>query len=352
MDPLIFVINELRKLNTIVDNHFIKLPQIVAVGAQSAGKSSVIEGIVGWSFLPRGNDIVTRCPLVLNLVNVPEDDQRRQKTGITGDWATLDHINNKNFTDFEEVENEIRNKVPPKTVSSIPIILTIYSHKVVDLSLVDLPGTIKVNLEDKDNTMKQDIKAMVEEYVKNPKSLILAVTPANNDANNSDALHIAKKYDPERIRTICVLTKIDLMDKGTNAYDLLTGKKFPVKLGIIGVRCRSQEEILNKTSVEDCLAQEAEFFQKNYRPIARKNGMPYLRQQLNKLLVNHIAKHLPGLRDEINNMVNEQLIIQAELGAPPSEDPEMTVNEVIRIFAELFNKLLDGYQHDIETDKL
>uniref|UniRef100_A0AC34FPG3 Dynamin GTPase domain-containing protein n=1 Tax=Panagrolaimus sp. ES5 TaxID=591445 RepID=A0AC34FPG3_9BILA len=223
MDPLISVINELRKLNTLVDNDCISLPQIVAVGAQSAGKSSTIEGIVGFSFLPRGNDIVTRW--------------------ITGDWATLDHISNKNFTDFEEVENEIRNKVPPK----------------------------------------QDIKAMVDEYVKNPKSLILAVTPANNDVNNSDALHIAKKYDPERLRTICVLTKIDLMDKGTNANDLLMGKKFYFKHGIIGVRCRSQEEVANKTSVEDCLKQEEEFFRKNYRPIARKCGMPYLREQLNKV---------------------------------------------------------------------
>ena len=48
----------------------IELPQIVVVGAQSAGKSSVLESIVGRDFLPRGTGIVTRCPLILNLKRI------------------------------------------------------------------------------------------------------------------------------------------------------------------------------------------------------------------------------------------------------------------------------------------
>ena len=46
-------------------------PSLICVGGQSAGKSSIIETIVGHSFLPRGQDIVTRCPLKIRSGNRP-----------------------------------------------------------------------------------------------------------------------------------------------------------------------------------------------------------------------------------------------------------------------------------------
>uniref|UniRef100_A0A914XV62 Dynamin stalk domain-containing protein n=1 Tax=Panagrolaimus superbus TaxID=310955 RepID=A0A914XV62_9BILA len=73
------------------------------------------------------------------------------------------------------------------------------------------------------------------------------------------------------------------MDRGTNANDMLNGKTIPVKLGIIGVRNRSQEEISNNQSIEECLEKEEKFFLNNYPNIAAKNGMPFLRVQLNKV---------------------------------------------------------------------
>ena len=61
------------------------------------------------------------------------------------------------------------------------------------------------------------------------------MTPANADLANSDSLMLAKQVDPTGKRTMGVLTKLDLMDTGTNALDVLTGKSFPLKLGFIGV---------------------------------------------------------------------------------------------------------------------
>ena len=63
----------------------VDLPQIVVVGSQSAGKSSVLESIVGRDFLPRGNGIVTRCPLMLSLKNISSSNSKDSvKNGESG----------------------------------------------------------------------------------------------------------------------------------------------------------------------------------------------------------------------------------------------------------------------------
>jgi replication fork clamp-binding protein CrfC len=76
-------------------------------------------------------------------------------------------------------------------------------------------------------------------YIRPPNALILALTAANTDLANSDALQIARQVDPLGDRTIGVVTKIDLMDEGTDAIELLQGKDYPLKLGYFGVKCRS-----------------------------------------------------------------------------------------------------------------
>uniref|UniRef100_A0A914Z153 Dynamin-type G domain-containing protein n=1 Tax=Panagrolaimus superbus TaxID=310955 RepID=A0A914Z153_9BILA len=357
MDSLISVISELRKISNVVGRSQLELPQIITVGSQSSGKSSVLEGIVGWDFLPRGTGIVTRRPLILNLVNVPENDPKRKQTGLIGNWATFGHLPNEYFTDFEKVRKEIENDTVKvvgndKNISEVPINLTIFSSKVIDLSLVDLPGITRVPVGNQAITIEEDIRKIIHEYIKSPKSLILAVTPANQDVATSDALHLAKKYDPEGKRTLCVLTKLDLMDKGTHAMKELTGQTIPVKLGIIGVLNRSQEEINNCSSIEDCLLKEEIFFGNNYPSISSKNGIKYLRKQLNKLLINHIAEHLPGLRDGINNLSIEQQAVLDHLGeAAIDEDQTKLTIQVIRKFSDLFKDLLNGYD-DLDTRQL
>ena len=68
MDKLIPMLIKMQEaFNVINVGNSIQLPQIVVVGSQSTGKSSVLESIVGRDFLPRGSGIVTRCPLILNL---------------------------------------------------------------------------------------------------------------------------------------------------------------------------------------------------------------------------------------------------------------------------------------------
>lgn len=112
----------------------------------------------------------------------------------------------------------------------------------VNLTLVDLPGMTKVPVGDQPEDIELQIKEMINEYIQNPNSIILVVTAANTDLETSEALKVAKDIDPDGVRTLAVLTMLDLMDDGTDAAQVLTGSVIPVKLGIIGVRYKSLAE--------------------------------------------------------------------------------------------------------------
>jgi replication fork clamp-binding protein CrfC len=126
-----------------------------------------------------------------------------------------------------------------KNISHEPISLTIYSPHVVDLTLVDLPGMTKVPVKGQPQDIEEQIRKLAYKFIAPANALILALTAANTDLANSDALKLAREVDPDGERTIGVVTKIDLMDEGTDALDLLQGNVYPLKLGYFGVKCRS-----------------------------------------------------------------------------------------------------------------
>lgn len=148
---------------------------------------------------------------------------------------------------------------------------------------------------------RDDIGDLIEEmswrHINDDNAIILAVSPANYDISNSDGIRLAKGADPEGNRTIGVLTKLDLMDEGTDARSLLTGnsKDVNVKLGMIGLVNRSQKDINENVSVQDQLKKEKNFLRETYPDLANSNGVPYLRKRLQELLVGHILKCLPGI---------------------------------------------------------
>ena len=126
-----------------------------------------------------------------------------------------------------------------KDISHIPIIVKIYSRNVVDLTMVDLPGITKIPTGDQPHDIEAKINELTMTYIKPRTAIIMAVCAANVDLANSDALKLARRVDPLGERTIGVITKIDLMDEGTNALDLLAGRIYPLRLGYVGVVCRS-----------------------------------------------------------------------------------------------------------------
>ncbi|QLG74006.1 hypothetical protein HG535_0F05180 [Zygotorulaspora mrakii] len=225
---------EIRSILNKIDSAsaHLTLPSIVVIGSQSSGKSSVLESIVGKEFLPKGSNMVTRRPIELTLVNTPNS------ADVTADFPALRMYNLKNFKEVKRLLMELNMAVPStEAVSEDPIQLTIKSSRVPDLSLVDLPGYIQVEAADQPFELKSKIKNLCDKYLNEP-NIILAISAADVDLANSSALRAAKNADPQGLRTIGVITKLDLVSPEV-ARGILTNRKYPLKMGYVGVITRA-----------------------------------------------------------------------------------------------------------------
>ncbi|XP_042564226.1 dynamin-1 isoform X1 [Clupea harengus] len=351
MEDLIPLMNKMQDaFAAIGQNADMDLPQIAVVGGQSAGKSSVLENFVGKDFLPRGSGIVTRRPLVLQLINCPTE------------YAEFLHCKGKKFTDFDEVRLEIEAETDRATgqnkgISPVPINLRVYSPHVLNLTLVDLPGMTKVPVGDQPADIEQQIKDMLTQFVTKDNCLLLAVSPANADLANSDALKIAKEVDPQGLRTIGVITKLDLMDEGTDAREILENKLLPLRRGYIGVVNRSQKDIDGKKDITAAMAAERKFFMTHpsYRHLAERMGTTYLQKTLNQQLTNHIRDTLPALR---NKLQSQLLSIEKEVEEYKNfrpDDPSRKTKALLQMvqqFAVDFEKCIEGSGDQIDTYEL
>ncbi|XP_017579791.1 dynamin-1a isoform X5 [Pygocentrus nattereri] len=351
MEDLIPLVNRMQDaFSAIGQNANLDLPQIAVVGGQSAGKSSVLENFVGKDFLPRGSGIVTRRPLVLQLINCPTE------------YAEFLHCKGKKFTDFDEVRQEIEAETDRVTgqnkgISPVPINLRVYSPNVLNLTLVDLPGMTKVPVGDQPADIEHQIKDMLMQFVTKENCLLLAVSPANSDLANSDALKVAKEVDPQGLRTIGVITKLDLMDEGTDARDILENKLLPLRRGYIGVVNRSQKDIDGKKDINAAMAAERKFFLSHpaYRHLADRMGTPYLQKALNQQLTNHIRDTLPGLRSKLQSQL---LSIEKEVDEYKNfrpDDPSRKTKALLQMvqqFSVDFEKRIEGSGDQIDTYEL
>ncbi|PWO00634.1 putative VPS1-member of the dynamin family of GTPase [Tilletiopsis washingtonensis] len=373
---LIKLVNKLQDaFNNVGIQNPVDLPQITVLGSQSSGKSSVLENIVGRDFLPRGTGIVTRRPLVLQLIN------RASASGAVGgvaagangseikataagtnpdEWGEFLHLPGEKFHDFNKIREEIVRDTELKTgknagISPQPINLRIYSPNVLTLTLVDLPGLTKVPVGDQPRDIERQIREMVLKFIMKPNAVILAVTAANTDLANSDGLKMAREVDPEGTRTVGVLTKVDLMDAGTDVVDILAGRVIPLRLGYVPVVNRGQRDIDQKKLVSAALAAEADFFQNHssYRSKAQYCGTPYLARKLNTILMHHIRNTLPDIKAKIQTQLTKY---QAELtslgGALGDANSGNIVLTIITEFCNEFRTVIDGNSNDLSVNEL
>lgn len=351
MESLIPIVNQLQDIcNTSKITLPIDLPQIVVVGAQSCGKSSVIESIVQRDFLPRGTGIVTRRPLVIRLFKVAENNSRHS------DWAKFKH-SDREYTDFEEVREEIELETERlcgnnKGICAEPIVLNVYSKQVVNLTLVDLPGLVLFPTGDQPEDIKMQIRELVIKYIENPNSIILAVSAANTDFVTSAAIELAGEVDPMGKRTLAVLTKLDLMEPDGDTLQVLSGdRNTKARLGIIGVINRTKQDILDKKPNEKVVEDEAAFLQLRYPTIAEKNGQPYLSKRLSQLLMRHIRDCLPDLKIRIESQISQ---CQAELKSygQPVADKAKTILDLINKFSLSYCYAINSGKKQIKTTEL
>mmetsp|Transcript_18890 Transcript_18890/g.35006 ORF Transcript_18890/g.35006 Transcript_18890/m.35006 type:complete len:769 (-) Transcript_18890:96-2402(-) len=407
MEQLIPIVNKLQDVFGAIGQSPIDLPQIVTIGSQSSGKSSVLENVVGKGFLPRGTGIVTRRPLVLQLYNTsnhsiptspnaissslrsntadtnpagesdsgdennnenandvntppPKPLPSRKSTEIASppvlpgdEWGEFLHLPGEKFYSFDEIRDEIvretdRSTGRNKGISNKSINLKIYSPRVLNLTLVDLPGITKVSVGDQPADIEDQIREMCLHYISNPNAIILAVTAGNTDLANSDALKMARSVDPEGNRTIGVLTKLDLMDPGTDASDMLNNRIIPLRRGYVGVINRGQRDISQRKSIKEGLRKEMEFFKSHpaYRSLQHRCGTTTLAKMLNSILMHHIRDCLPEIKNRITGMMAD---IQQELdalGTPTGDISRATLGGsllgLLSKFAASFGNAVDG----------
>eukprot|EP00435_Cladocopium_sp_Y103_P070024 s91_g34.t1 len=371
----------LRQLITVVDElrdvglqRYISLPRIAAIGTQSSGKSSLIESIVGLDFLPRGGGVVTRRPLELRLVHLNTQDFQEDQA-----WAIFENAGGKKFTNFDDVRKEIERQTDAvagtnKGIVNDPIVLTVYATGAPDLTLIDLPGVTRVPLKGSDQVedIEKITRDMTLHYIKDPRTIILCVVPANQegrlpraDMSVSDALQLARQVDPNGVRSIGVITKIDIMDQGTDAVKMLRGEDIPLRLGYVGVKMRNQQEntlsdsdsrcelfhskdITNNKPVKVSLKEEREWFD-NHRLYNKLPpglvGTDTLITKLTQILFKHIRRFLPEIKKEINEkrrVVQDRL---EELGSGIPVDEHARVQlmwTMVTDYCEMFKNTIRG----------
>ena len=228
-----------------------------------------------------------------------------------------------------------------------PIRLRIVSPHVLTMTLVDLPGLTKVPVGNQPSNIEEQIRDMAMSFIKHETCLILAVSPANTDLANSDALMMARSVDPQGHRTIGVITKLDIMDRGTDACAYLRGDVVPLRLGYIGVVNRSQADIKARHDMKFAQAAETEFFRTHpeYKELASRCGIHTLAHSISRLLTAHIQKMLPKLRKQVDGKLKETTAKLAKLGNGAPEGPAAQGSLVLQLlnkFATAVDNLVAG----------
>lgn len=199
-------------------------------------------------------------------------------------------------------------------VSDDPIQLNIYSPNVPDLTLIDLPGYIQIQSKNQPADLKWKIAELCEKYIKEP-NIILAVCAADVDLANSPALRASRKVDPLGIRTLGVITKMDLVTPDRGAA-ILKDSNYPLNLGYVGVICRaspvSSGGLFNRkeTVFEAMSRNESSFFgsSPHYAPDSGcKVGTQTLRMHLMTVLEKSMAASLQTTSDAIRMELDEAI---------------------------------------------
>lgn len=230
---------EVRNILKTVDHESdsLTLPSIVVIGSQSSGKSSVLEAIVGHEFLPKGSNMVTRRPIELTLIH----ETNTNKNGAPVEYGEFPGLGIGRMTDFKQVQKtlfDLNMAVPAEEcVSDAPIELRIHSPHVPDLTMIDLPGYVQISSMDQPEELREKISRLCDKYIQEP-NIILAVCSADVDLANSPALRASRRVDPLGLRTIGVITKMDLVPPEQGSQ-LLSNNKYPLALGYVGVVCKS-----------------------------------------------------------------------------------------------------------------
>jgi len=353
---------DILKIGNVLNSIFINrsdmnIPKLVVVGSQSSGKSSILNSILGLDILPTGSNMVTRGPLQLELIQSIKDVYAVFGEYMNGSWVEIKKISLSVPAPTNDEKREISSLIKSITneyagdgmnITATPIYLRIYSPNIPNLSMVDLPGLTMVACTDKGQPkdIKDRIRDLLSSYIKDESSIIMAVMPARTDLEADLALDLVKDHDPEGLRTVGILTKLDLMNEGTDITNYLENKisrDLQLKLGYYGVKNRDKIQMMECNALEG-LKIEAEYIQSHriYSNSKYKNnlGIPSLCHNLSSILVKALKKNIPGILEKINKELLDSQTKLNKLGTPIPEEDSLKSAFIHKTIAKLSRKYI------------
>eukprot|EP00750_Incisomonas_marina_P033381 INCI9826.2.p1 GENE.INCI9826.2~~INCI9826.2.p1 ORF type:complete len:844 (+),score=159.11 INCI9826.2:491-3022(+) len=336
---LLQVVNELRQVGLDQD---LPIPQIAVCGDQSSGKSSVLEAISGVAF-PRGTGLVTRCATELTIT---PGETWRATASVNGP-----DCEKKTTTDPSEVGTFIKDLTDELCGDGAEFCIdkTIKIHlqgpEYTNLTLVDLPGIVRTVTGGQSDQVIDQVNALVDRYIREDRTIILAVIPANQDIATIDILQRAAKVDPSGRRTVGVLTKPDRIESGSEeeAMNILRNNSKPLALGYYMVKNRSPTELENGVTVREARQLEEEYFrtspfQQDFA--SSRLGVAALQIALSKLLVEHIKSTLPQVKDEVKQLLVDSEQKLRKLGKAPPATPSGQISVVTDVLRKWQSDML------------
>lgn len=251
--------------------------------------------------------MVTRRPIELTLIHTPRTDG--QAPVEYGEFPALGLGKITDFSDIQRILTDLNLAVPASdAVSNEPIDLRIHSPYVPDLTLIDLPGYVQISSLDQPETLKEKIALLCDKYIREP-NIILAVCAADVDLANSPALRASRKVDPLGLRTIGVITKMDLVPPEQGA-SILAGNRYPLHLGYVGVVAKSSGKKSKKDSTALTVQRgENDYFGAHKEIFGTTSslmvGTDTLRRRLMEVLESSMASSLHGITNAVQLELEE-----------------------------------------------
>ncbi|KAJ2997100.1 hypothetical protein NUW58_g767 [Xylaria curta] len=353
---LLDTIDSLRELQI---GEIVDLPQIIVVGDQSSGKSSVLEAISGVRFPTKG-DVCTRFATELVIRAAPKTKVEVRINAAKSDYSQEFYRTAFNKDTLPEIIKEATAKMGLRPgslrgFSRDVLRVEITGPDIPSLTLVDLPGFFHSETEDQTKEDRKTVKMLAERYMKQPKSIILAVVSANHNLANQVVVEEARRHDPSRDRTLGVITKPDLAGQGSQDekkyLQLVRAQESVHKLKLGWHVLRNRSEGNEHMSAVDRDTEEEAFFRtsawSNISPDSR--GITNLRKKLSRMLLAHIQKTLPGLIEDIETNLSARQQAIERLGKPREEPEDLRVYllDIAEKFQRLARDGIEGrYNHE------
>ena len=347
----------------------IDLPQLVVSGDQSTGKSSVLEGITGVPF-PRQDGLCTRYATEITMEHTDEADA---ETEISASIIPSDHRDEASKVELRtfirrlhgfqelpvviEAAGELMGLKGYGTVQPGPAFgqdvlrIKVRGNTALNLTIVDIPGIIQVPNDEQDDNDVDTVHALVDSYISNPRTIILAVVQAGNDISNQPIIKKSKKLDKEGERTIGVITKPDLINDGTQSRIAALSRNedtTKLKLGFFMVKNPSPKEMQDSISMFEREQKELKYFSsppwKDAGLDRTRIGVAQLRRFLQDLLNRHTEREMPKVREEVRTLLKSTEKSISGLGEerPTTSHMRMFLSRLAMRYHNLTNAALIG----------